>query len=203
MSPSKTTRSPRRKRIYTEIKLDELLTEIEKRATVIKAAELKMAASIQEATDKAKKLYDEEVGTAPSEVTTLLAELSAFLVKSRTVLIRRFKKQVIERPMGTVKFVYDEPEMEWPKDEKPVIEAIENRLDGLPFLTVKTTLNKKAIAQAVARSNPSDLYAELRRLKVWRGPHVLISMKSASMQGFLNLEKLRYNEQPLRTKPTE
>lgn len=196
MSPSTTTRSPQRRRINTEVKLDELLAEFETRVAIVKAAEEKKAAAIKKATDEAGELYAEEVGDAPEELVKLQEELAEFLLHRRHTLISRFKK-TIKRPMGEVKYIHDDPEMDWPKDESSVVRHLENRMDGMNYLIpVSPKLDKKAIL----KSAPPELLAELRSYGVWKGPHLIIRLKTASMKAGVTVLKRRYKEQPPRKK---
>ncbi|MDB5163060.1 MAG: hypothetical protein JWN28_667 [Candidatus Saccharibacteria bacterium] len=196
MSPSTTTRSPRRKRIMSEVRLDELLTEFDRLGTVLATAEATKAASIEAATKAADEVYNEEVGSAPTEFAELQKELTAFLVQRRTALMRRFRG-TITRPMGVVKYVHDEPEMDWPAKEQPVVAQIVRRLDGAKWLTFPPPkLDKKAIL----KSAPPELLAELRPHGVWKGQHLFIKVQTQSMKEFITLERRRYKERPPRPK---
>ena len=192
MSPSSTTRSPRRKRIISTVKLDELLAGVEKHTAIINIAKEKKDAAIKVATDVAEALYEEEVGEAPGKLSALHEELASFLVRRRYTLMNRLGK-TIERPMGVIKFTHNAPEMDWPKNETAVVRGFESRSDGLKYLTVKTVLNKKAILQA-----PPEVLAAFRSLGVWRGKHLHISLKTPSMKESFTLARRRYNEKPLR-----
>jgi len=196
MSPS-TTPTPRRKRIISEVRLDELLTEVEKRAAIVKAAEAKRAAIVKAVTDTANTIYDEEVGGASEELVELQKELTEFLVQRRPALIRRLKS-VINRPMGVVKFTERAAEMEWPKDEKALVSQIEKRLDAMNYLVVTKKLKKKAIAEG-----PEDLRAELRPYGAWKGKHLHITVKTPSMEEPLELEKRRINDRSSQGKQPE
>ena len=177
-----------------------MLAAYDNHLVVIAAAEAKKAAMIKAVTDAvasaAQEIYELEVGTAPQELAELHEELTEFLVDRRPALMRRFKK-IITRPMGEVRYVHDEPEMDWPKDEDPVVRYFENHKDGLQFLTFpRPKLDKKAIL----KNATPEMLAELRPLGVWKGQHLFVKFKTSSMAKLTTLVRRRYKEQPVRTK---
>ena len=137
-------------------------------------------------TAKAQRLFK----TTPlsDELKRLDARMTKFLKSHKRYLWRRFGK-VIELPDAVIRYRTDAPSLDTPRSTSFVIDFLSAMRGGNRYLKWTPTLDRDAITHA-----NSTLHAKLRRLGVWVGRHVIITIKSSDEDEPTTLDRRRYRE---------